>query len=544
MPIRSADCLVHDYDVCIVGGGFAGLAAAFGCFDLGLRVLLIEAGHKTPVTAEQTLGSPVLSNPAHHAPIDHTSCMALGGSSHWWGGRSVLMDPVDFEDRSPCGSPGWPIRFDEMAPWFAEAAQFLGSTPMQIDAPGRFADLTRHDASQSESWGPELNIAQHMATLVNAPKGPAILLRTRMVGLSMEDGKLRGIRVSRPEGPARVHAQHVILACGGLGVLRVMLNAVRTMPGLIAGQAHLGKGYMGHLTGSIADLVPADTRDIQGFGCLPSTAGAAIRRQIRPRAETLRRHGCTNIAFWLDNAPLADPGHGSGAASAKYLLLRQKQLGRRIIADGLRARAVGSPDTELRPHLANIAHHPLETAWGLSRALWGRFRRRHLRPEVLRSSGRGGWRLHYHAEQRCDLSNQVRLTDVADADGLYGLEIDYRFQSEDFDSVIRSHEALDQDLQASAAGRLRYLKPPDACRGTVEALARDGYHQLGGARMSEGPETGVVSPQGRVHGLANLWIASSSVFPSAGQANPTLTVVALARRLAADVSDTTRSAIM
>ena len=56
---------------------------------------------------------------------------------------------------------------------------------------------------------------------------------------------------------------------------------------------------------------------------------------------------------------------------------------------------------------------------------------------------------------------------------------------------------------------------------------------MGTTRMHEDPKQGVVDRDARVHGMANLWIAGSSVFPTAGSSNPTLTLVALALRLAA-----------
>ena len=58
------------------------------------------------------------------------------------------------------------------------------------------------------------------------------------------------------------------------------------------------------------------------------------------------------------------------------------------------------------------------------------------------------------------------------------------------------------------------------------------HHHAGTTRMSINPGSGVVDPTGRVHGLANLYACGASVFPTAGSANPTLTIVALALRLA------------
>ena len=55
--------------------------------------------------------------------------------------------------------------------------------------------------------------------------------------------------------------------------------------------------------------------------------------------------------------------------------------------------------------------------------------------------------------------------------------------------------------------------------------------------MSRDPADGVVDPDCRVHGLQNLYVAGSSVFPTSGYSNPTLTIIALALRLADHLHD-------
>ena len=58
------------------------------------------------------------------------------------------------------------------------------------------------------------------------------------------------------------------------------------------------------------------------------------------------------------------------------------------------------------------------------------------------------------------------------------------------------------------------------------------WHHMGTTRMSSSPHRGVVDPDCRVHGIDNLSVAGSSVFPTASSGSPTLTIVALALRLA------------
>jgi len=81
-----------------------------------------------------------------------------------------------------------------------------------------------------------------------------------------------------------------------------------------------------------------------------------------------------------------------------------------------------------------------------------------------------------------------------------------------------------------AAGRGRVQVDADA----IHAPPNDwGFHHFSTTRMHRDPKHGVVDTDCRVHGIQNLFVAGSSVFPSAGIMTPTLTIVALALRLAA-----------
>jgi choline dehydrogenase-like flavoprotein len=74
----------------------------------------------------------------------------------------------------------------------------------------------------------------------------------------------------------------------------------------------------------------------------------------------------------------------------------------------------------------------------------------------------------------------------------------------------------------------------------VSAHPIGGYHHMGTTRMAEDPRRGVTDARTRVHGIGNLYVAGSSLFPTSGWANPTLTIVALALRTADEVSKALR----
>ncbi|MFB9949562.1 GMC family oxidoreductase [Rhizobium puerariae] len=107
----------------------------------------------------------------------------------------------------------------------------------------------------------------------------------------------------------------------------------------------------------------------------------------------------------------------------------------------------------------------------------------------------------------------------------------------DLASVLTSHEILDAWLRRNGLGRLEYLHDDEARRQAVLNQAFDGYHQIGLSRMAETPADGVADANCRVHGIANLYLAGSCLFPTGGHANPTLPAVALALRLAEHLKD-------
>src|SRR5690606_17859369 len=233
-----------------------------------------------------------------------------------------------------------------------------------------------------------------------------------------------------------------------------------------------------------------------------------------------------NIAFWFENGGAGNPEHGDATASARYLATRALRFGR---GEG----AIG-------PHVANVMRAPFSAAYGLASAAYllaaARITGRHPRQTRLTPAAAGAWRLDYHAEQPPHADNRISLAHSLDSAGLPKLKIDFRFKDEEIEAVVRAHELLDADLQAAGAGKLAFHGDREQRIARVRAAARDGYHQLGGAVMSKDASAGIVDIDLRTHAIANLWIASGSVFPSGGQANPTLTIVALARRLAAHIA--------
>ena len=123
------------------------------------------------------------------------------------------------------------------------------------------------------------------------------------------------------------------------------------------------------------------------------------------------------------------------------------------------------------------------------------------------------------------------LSEARDQLGQRRLRVDWRMSEADVLSLQKAYGVLAEELDRTGTGVLNYDPATVAERARAEGAY--GGHHIGAARMSASPEDGVVDSQCRVHGVGNLHLASAAVFPTSGQANPTLTLLALTLRLAA-----------
>jgi choline dehydrogenase-like flavoprotein len=138
--------------------------------------------------------------------------------------------------------------------------------------------------------------------------------------------------------------------------------------------------------------------------------------------------------------------------------------------------------------------------------------------------------VHMTGEPLPNPASRIRLGDDRDALGMRRVVVDWRLTAEDKRAALGLQRLLGTEVGRTGFGRLRLdLKEDDTT--WPDDLVGDQHH-MGTARMHADPAFGVVDADCRVHGLSNLYVASSAVFPTGGAANPTLTIVALALRLA------------
>lgn len=519
------------WDICIVGTGPVGMALAMELERLGKTVLVLESGD-----LERSDGTRAeITDLDRHAPMEIAVVRALGGTSWTWGGRCVAYDDVDFLDRDFVPDAHWPLTHDDLRPWYARAAEYLtcGNDHFHIPYKRPLGDgLTLNFV---ERWARDSRVILAHREHLLASERIKISLNTTVTAIQLSDDgtRVESLSVTAPQGPAKIKAKRFVLAMGGVETTRLLLATQRQWPTHFGGvDGPLGRYYMGHISGKIASIVFNRPSDIAGLDFQLDGSGSFYRRRLMLTTEAQLAHKVLNTAFWPDNPPFYDPGHASGVLSAVWIALAIPPMGRQLVSEGIRLAHTGPRPYPLFAHLKNAILGAPKGAADLFKILRDRFIRKPKKPGFLVQNSGGKYALHYHAEQIPHPESRITLSSEADAFGIPRAVIDLRFQEQDVDSVLQSHQLLDAALQSNDLGRLEYWVAPEKRREKVWAGAADGYHQVGTTRMGDDPAASVVDPNLKVHGIENLYVASSSVFPTTGQANSTFLAVAFAVRLA------------
>ena len=540
-------------DVAVIGAGPAGIVAALELADAGLDVILVESGRRRFDPDIQRLGDAALVDPDRHAPMGMATRRQVGGTTVIWGGRCVPYDPIDFERRELLSQASWPVGYDDVAPLFQRACDWLVCGRAAFDRreldhlpPSLVPGLPNGDVRTTsfERWSLPTDFGrEYRARLRRSPRVRLVvgLTCTRIVTAAGAD-RVDHVEARAPgDRHVRISARRYVLAAGGLESTRLLLASKTAGERAIGDHSgHLGRWYMGHVEGVIARVCLTTPPEGTIFGYERDVDGVYVRRRISFSAEAQRRHGLPNIVAWLANPELADPSHGSGALSFAYLALASP-VGRMFAPDAQRRsltgeRVPGAPygpveAGPVRDHLRNLVRDGRTAARFVVDFGTRRFiaRRRRV-PGFFVFSRANAYPLQFHGEHLPRHDSRVTIGDERDALGMPRLKIDIRFSDDDVDGVVRAHQLWDEYLRRHRCGSLQYLH--DDVAAAVRDRMGGGFHQLGTTRMSVDPRDGVLTPDLAVHGFDDLFVLSSSAFVTSSQANSTFMVVVFALRLA------------
>ena len=525
----------RQHETIIVGSGPAGLTLAMELARRRRPTLVLESGLDRASKAQE-LSLAEIVDPARHDDMRIATARRLGGTSTLWGGRSMPLDPVDFAPRPYAGGVRWPIRYDDLRPITQPPVDTSAAAKRRSRSPPRRFPPSTAISCSTVSRGRAIGRRFARRTRRRSPNSPLIDIRldATVVDIELaENGRAIAVVAATADGRRlRLAAERIVLAAGGLKSTRLLLAAQRRQSALFGGaDGPLGRYYLGHVIGEIADIVFDDARLDAAFDFLRDGRGSFVRRRFAPSPALMARFDLPNIGFWPVAPPIADARHGSGALSAVAMALSTPVIGAMILPELIRARHLdGSIDW--LAHTRNVACDLPATVAFLARFMRDRYLSAERIPGYFLRNRARRYGLSYHAEQIPNPDSRVALTTECDRLGLPRLRVDLRFSRADGEAIARAHQRLAQWLSASGFGHVEYRQSEAESAEAAFALMSHGSHQIGTARMGSNRREGVVDGDLACFDAPNLYVLGSAAFPTSGQANPTLSIVAFAVRLA------------
>jgi choline dehydrogenase-like flavoprotein len=541
--IRDANSIQNrsrlEADVCVVGGGPAGIALALTLSEQGHSVLLLESGQLQAHTPTQALYEGEVADEQLHSPPGKYRQRLLGGSTAIWGGRCMPFDPIDFETRAHIPHSGWPLSYDDLLPYYpranalAEAGRFLYDADEAL-GPGTGPLIAGFDSPRVLSNGLErfscpTHFGSRYAKRMALAPTLEVLTGANCTALRLQSGgqALREVEVRTLAGTQfTVAARNTVLAAGGLETARLLLASRDVAPQGV-GNPHdvVGRYYMCHIAGNVGTLtVHGPTRNVR-HGYEISPEGVYCRRRLSVAAGEQKRLGLANAVARLHFPRITDPGHRSGVLSG--LVLAQKMISyeySKRLKDG------GPPSAGVYArHLMNVVTDPLDTTAFLAHWLARRTFSDRKFPSVILRNRTNRFSLEVHGEQIPQAHSRVTLAGSVDALGIPRLKVDWRYSRADIDSLGASLDVMAEEFERSGKARFDYNR--HTLEEDLMRFGAYGGHHIGTARMGLDPRTSVVDADCRVHSVRNLFVAGSAVFPTSSQANPTLTLIAMSLRL-------------
>lgn len=499
--------------VCVIGAGAAGITLAREFAGTATDIIVLESGGTAYDSAAQALARGKNIG-LEYFDLEGERVRQLGGCTGHWGGECRPLDPEDFSVRDWVPYSGWPFGRTELEPYYRRATKVV-----EIGEYDRFQlgwdEITRaNEAFQAIRFttgnvhprafqnSPPTRMGTRYGPELDAAKNIQVLLNANLTGFETEDdGKtVTGAKVACLGGPnLTVAARVFVLAAGTIENARLLLIASGP-DGKGFGNEHgmVGRFFQEHIAHrELAHMVPASRPSINAYKA--SMQQGSVAAAFTEAAQRERK--LPNFLIFFD-AYLA----GSEPPPIRSF---------KAIVGGVREQTV--PD-RFWTHLGNV----MSDLPGVTRYA---FRRMSTPDEPV-----GYFEIGFVAEQVPNPDSRVRLGKDRDAFGLPLVELNWQLTDLDRAFMLRALDHTVREVGASGLGRVKIVIPENG-DGWLNRISPS-HHPMGTTRMHSDPRQGVVDANCRVHGMANLYVASASVFPCSGAGSPTYTVVTLAIRLA------------
>ena len=501
-------------DVCIVGGGMAGHTIASQLSGSPLRVLVLESGGLDMEGATQSLYLGRNTGLRYH-DLGQCRLRYLGGTSNYWAGFCRPNDPIDYQGRPELGLPAWPIGETDLDPYLRRAATLLGLPFDGFDPLYHFerAGLSPSELIETHSDTLVTKLFQIAGTRLAVEIFPLedlanvqVVLHANAthIQLTPSGDRVDHVVVKTLDGKVgRATAPVFILACHGIENARLMLASNDVMAdGIGNASDQLGRNFMDHVYVHCSQFLPVAGRFSLAYD-MKEQSDRRLNFNMGLNEATLRAEGL--LQLYCRFRPID--------------ALKTERLAIRRLREGF----FEPFDTALLEDIAAVAGSLGDSA----RVVGEKLGLDPPRPEL--------YLLDFRIEQAPNPNSRITLSDELDELGNRRADLHWELSDLDYRTFQRGQELVAAELSALGVGRFRLdeLTPE-----FIDERVIGHYHHVGTTRMSADPAAGVVDADCRVHGVGNLYVTGSSVFPTAGYSGPTMTLMALAIRLADHLKET------
>jgi hypothetical protein len=501
MPFVDIDSIPPDpsfaFDITIVGAGAAGILLAVKLSEAGKNVLLIESGHFDYDSKKQKLNE-VTQSGKYLSNAVEGRVRSIGGTTIAWGGQSLPFSALDFSKREWVGGSHWPIDFKEVAKYYEEANGFMNIDKLdykkdifkkiKLKDPGFDTAKIHFHVSK---WAPIPDFKKLYHTFLS--KYVTVYYNAHLIKIKKNGSQtVTAISLSNFKGEVfQVPVRELVIAAGGIESIRILLNN-----NLGNQSSLLGKGFMDHPCIRIGKVRSKKMYELQRRFNTHIWEGRkyslrlSLSEAFQEKEKTLNCSACLQFRLPDD---LFDP-----YAEIKYLLqdynpIRVLKLFRHI-------------PTIIRSWLALINHKFYYKA-------------------------RASADLLLMVEQESFNESFINLSKEFDEFGQQRANIHWDVTKKSWHTVVKAAEILKSELERLGIGDIEIFPEIEVDIVDWKGKLTDVNHHMGGARMGNSSENGVVDANLRLWDTSNVYVCSSAVFPTSSHSNPTLTLLAIGCRL-------------
>jgi choline dehydrogenase-like flavoprotein len=502
-------------DIIIVGAGAVGLSMGVELSRSGTRVLLLEAGGSWVTAESQALFASPRSIGRNLLGLHQGRYRALGGTTTFWGGQLVALEPLIFENRPWVADIAWPFSAAEVEPYYNRVFSLLGMDAqiaqdadvwkrLRVPAPENTEDLEFFFTR----WTPETDFSRLFAADIRRSANLTVVINAPVTALQTDPSGRHVTHLSvhaEGRGPLTARAGMYVLANGALEVPRLMMcNLADGRPAPWSRNAWLGRGFMDHVECKCGTVTPLDERRFHNLFDNVVLDGIKYQPKIKLTGQAqVSRQLLSASANMVFNSTLSE--HMNNAKIFFKAAMR------------------GRFEWNFFKYPARLA-----SLIRLSAPMIGRYIRDH---RVYNMADRG-IDLEISIEQMPVAESAVLLRQEVDALGMPLFDLDWKIGDSEIETFASLTALIDEYLQRTRLAQL-HISPLLASRDPAFlAGSRDTCHHMGTTRIATSPNRGVVDANQKVHGCDNLYVSGAGVFPTCGFQNPTFTAMALGIRLA------------